>query len=211
MKNLIFILIVLLITAGCNTPKSIMGLLKQSEFSEIEKRDIVKLVDFFESQITVEGKIKKESYENLITDIYEDYNSITNKISIEEQRKVFDDINSSTFKNIWLEGEGKIYVTFDGKKLKEPIKYKGIGMSTEGKYVELLKRLGKDNEKINQYYNSLVELGDIPLYIDLYGKLIDLNAKWTEDVEQSQWRLIIAIHILTINEQQNRYMSIKEN
>ncbi|NQX98415.1 MAG: hypothetical protein HRT73_11135 [Flavobacteriales bacterium] len=211
MKNLLTYLILLIVISaavGCSA-QTLTDVLNQSKFNETEKEDIIKLVDFFENQILIEGKSRKESYEIILVSENEGYNRVTDMIPIEKQRKAFKGISSSAYNNIWLEGKGRIYTTYDGVKVEKPISYKSIGISTDGKYIKLLKKLGKGNEKIKHYYNSIMDSGDIPLYPNLFGLLVDINANWTEDVEQSHWRLIIAIHMLTINEQHNRYKSIK--
>jgi hypothetical protein len=58
------------------------------------------MVEFFESQITVEGKSRKESYEIMVTETYNDFMAIPNKIPIKDQRLFISSLNTSTINEL---------------------------------------------------------------------------------------------------------------
>jgi len=191
--------------------KSLVSILEQSEYSEIERQDLTKLVDFFESQIAMEGKSKKESYELMLSQAYDDYMAIPNKISIGKQRELFKDISSSLYDDIWYEGEAIAYKSYEGEEFEAPIRYKSISARVDSKYIKLLQTLEKENPKIKIYVERMQNAGDFPMFYNLFGMLVDPKANWTENSDESHWRLIISLHLLTINEDQNRYLSLSEN
>lgn len=212
MKKLFIIFLISIIALGCtNNTDSLSTILDQSEFTEIEKQDILKLVEFFESQIAIKGKSKKESYETIVMDVYNDYYAISNKISIEKQRIIFKEINSSTYQEIWYETKGRAFVSHDGIRFKKPIPYLTIVAQVDRKYVKLLQTIGKQEPKVAFYANNLRSNGDFPIHATMAGLLLNSKAEFIEDLDQSHWRLIIAIHLLSSNEQDNRYMSISED
>ena len=210
MRKLTIYLIIFIVVSGCNSSQPLMNLLAKSEYSKRERQDLIKLVTFFESQISIEGKSKKEAYEQIISITNKDYMAITNNISIDKQREIFKEINSSLYHDIWYEGDAKAYKSFKGKKFDNPIKYKSISAKIDSKYIKLLQNLGKSNPKIASYVEKTQNTGDFPMLYNLFGMLIDTELNWTENLDDSKWRLIISIHLLTINEDQNRYISLKE-
>jgi hypothetical protein len=213
MKKLFIILVLLIVASafvGCSSPQSLLSILEQSEYSEIERQDLTKIVDFFESQIAIEGKSKKKSYQLMLSQAYDDYMAIPNKISIGKQRELFKDISPSLYNDIWFEGEARAYKSYEGEEFESPIRYKSISAKIDSKYVKLLQTLGKDNPKIKIYVERMQNAGDFPMFYNLFGMLVDPKANWTENLDDSHWRLIISLHLLTINEDQNRYMSLSD-
>lgn len=208
MKKLIFIII--LLNFSC-TSKSILEVLNKSEFSDVEKQDILKLTEFFESKILIEGEGIDESYKQFLIEISNNYESIGKKIPIEEQRNLTNTLDKSTLNELWYETTTKAFVSFNGQKLKKPINYKSLGGEIDGKYSNLLKNLGGENPKINSYLDEMKNLGDFPMFYSLFGLLVDTKPSFVENLNEGHWRLIIAIHILTVNENQERYKVATEN
>lgn len=207
MKKIIFLLIIL--NFSC-TSKSILEVLNKSEFSDVEKQDILKLTEFFESKILIEGKGIDESYKQFLIEISNNYESIGKKISIEEQRNLTNTLDKSTLNELWYEPTTRAFVSFSGNKLKEPIKYKSLAGRIDGKYSNLLQNLSGKNPKINTYLGEMKNLGDFPMFYSLFGLLVDTKPSFIENLNEGHWRLIIAIHILTINENQERYKTATE-
>jgi hypothetical protein len=101
-------------------------------------------------------------------------------------------------------------VLHGGIKVDEPIHYKSTAAVNVEKYARLLKKIGENQPKVDGYLTILEQSGDFPGIYHLYPAFVDQEGVWTTNIDESHWRLIIAIHFLGINEDQNRYMSLSD-
>jgi len=187
-----------------------MDTLNQSEFTASEKEDIVKMVDFFESKISVSGNDFNKPYKEFIQSLVNDGNSILDStFNYEEQREMLTSINANTKSEIWSKAKSRAFYSFNGEKLKEPIKYESLAISIDGKYIKLLDKIAKKDEKIKYYVTKAKEAGDFPMFYNLSGLLIGVDNKWV-DFNEGHWRLIVSIQILTMLENDKRHMELAE-
>lgn len=120
-------------------------------------------------------------------------------ISFEEQRQTYSKISDSTFAEIWGFGRTR-YRDFPNDT------FLSIGINTQGKYMIFLKEVGRENKLINEYVETIDALGNVPSYFQL-NKLLkddDINLK---DV---RIQLIIALNILTLNDEIERRDKINQ-
>lgn len=211
MKKVLIILISCLFLFGCKSSNTLYGVLDKSDFTETEKMDIVKLVDFFESQIQVEGKTRRESYEMLLIDFDTSYSyALSKKIEIEKQRKLFENINESTYNEVWYESKGTAYKSYEGKDFREPISFKSLSANAQGKYAKYLQKIGRKNKVVKKYVEKLQASGDFPIGFSFWWILTNLDENQVENFEKSYWRIIISIHLSSINESENRYQELSD-
>lgn len=211
MKNSLFILILCGLLFSCEENKSLNNALNYSEFTNSEKQDIVKMVDFFESKIISSEGYFKQDYEEIVKSVYENgYEAILSKIDINEQRKLMKSINNSTFNEIWEISKSRAYLSYSGIKFEEPIHYESLSVNTQGKYVKFLQKLAKSNKKIEHYTNAVLNSGDFPLFTYTFSLLFDYKGDSNGDIRDGELRIIFALELLTINENTNRHISLRE-
>lgn len=208
MKNRLFILVLCGLLLSCKENKSLNDALKDSGFTNSEKQDIVKMVEFFESKIISSEANFKQDYEAFIKEIYENgYEVILSKIDINEQRKLMKSINNSTFIEIWELSKSRAYISYSGVKFEEPIPYESLSVNTNGKFVRLLQKLSKNNKKIEHYTNAVLNSGDFPLFAYSFSLLFDYKGNSNGDIRDGEMRIIFALELLTINENTHRHIS----
>ncbi|HEY9082143.1 MAG TPA: hypothetical protein VIN73_02330 [Vicingaceae bacterium] len=211
MKNILFILILCSLFFSCKNNNTLTDILNKSEFTNSEKQEIVKMVEFFESKIISSEANFKQDYEAFIKEIYENgYEAILSKIDINEQRKLMKSINNSTFIEIWELSKSRAYMSYVGVKFEEPIPFESLSVNTQGKYVKLLQKLSKSNKKIEHYTNAVLNLGDFPLFQYTYNLLFDYKGDSNGDIRNGELRIIFALELLTINENTHRHISLEE-
>ena len=211
MKNILFIFILCSLFFSCNNNNSLNNVLSDSEFTNSEKQDIVKMVEFFESKIISSEANFKQDYEAFVKSFYEKgYEEILNKIDINEQRKLMKSINNSTFNEIWELSKSRAYMSYSGVKFEEPIPFELLSVNTQGKYVKFLQKLSKGNKKIEHYTNTVLNSGDFPLFQYTYNLLFDYKGNSNGDTRNGELRIIFALELLTINENTHRHISLGE-
>lgn len=211
MKNRLFILVLCGLLFSCKENKSLNDALKDSEFTNSEKQDIVKMVEFFESKIISSKANFKQDYEAFVKSVYENgYEAILSKIDINEQRKLMKSINNSTFNEIWELSKSRAYMSYSGVKFEESIHYESLSVNTQGKYVRLLQKLSKNNKKIEHYTNAVLNSGDFPLFAYSFSLLFDYKGNSNGDIRDGELRIIFALELLTINENTHRHISLRE-
>ncbi len=211
MKNILFIFILCSLFFSCKNNKTLTDVLNKSEFTNSEKQDIVKMVEFFESKIISSEDNFKQDYEAFIKEIYENgYEVILSKIDINEQRKLMKSINNSTFNEIWELSKSRAYMSYSGVKFEEPIPFESLSVNTQGKYVRFLQKLSKNNKKIEHYTNAVLNSGDFPLFAYSFSLLFDYKGNSNGDIQDGELRLIFALELLTINENTHRHISLGE-
>lgn len=84
--------------------------------------------------------------------------------------------------------------------MNSPDTLKYLDLRTDGKYAEFLKKLGKENEVVQEYYEELqASVGISP---GMAAHLL-MNPE-DYDVNDVRVKLLVAIHYLTMNDQYER-------
>lgn len=123
------------------------------------------------------------------------------KISFEEQKQLYDHIDSTTFNEIWT-FSWKIRSTPNSRDTLQSILW-----NHDGKYIRFLKEFSKDSDVVKNYYETYEKAGQIsPLMIS--GLVIHFDKY---DVSDIRMRLLIAIHYLTLNDDTKREEKVKIN
>lgn len=198
MKKIIYLLVLTLVTS-CDMSNSNQKTLEEStELSQIfnndEIDDLQKIVTFFDNQIM--NSFKSEN----IVDSYNKFNMkdlelkekglIFGNVDFLMQQELYNSINKSTFDEIWNLG----------KSTNEKGEARNIVfINPLGKYAKYLHILGARNRFIKNYIETMESSYDISpslLYVmtDNYRKL---------DISDESIRLMIAIHYLTLNDNQH--------
>lgn len=170
----------------------------QSIFNEKEINDLEKILDFFENQIS---EIENRPIENL-QNCYESFfirlekaektGFIEIKIPFGKQLNLYNEIDTSTFNQIWC--------FHRSWKCGSSDTLKSISINLNGKYVVFLESLGKEYSIIKRYDEMLRGCGDISG--GMVASLLMLHKKY--DTTDIRIRLFIAIHYLTLNDQFER-------
>jgi len=172
-------------------------------FSETEMQDLQLLFNFFNQSICEEAK------EVNLNDCYMSFfrkmetsvktNSLLLNIPFDEQSAVYENISNSTFQEIWAFNK-----TWDYRE-HQPDTFRMVYINFNGKYLEFLRTVGKNDKTINKYYETVAETGNVTpaLVADLLVNYNDYNIK---DIRV---KFIVAIHYLTLNDQFERVERIQ--
>ncbi len=171
-----------------------------SIFNKTESQDLQRILDFFENSICINENIKKENINECYKKFFERIKgesekdgNIYLKISFNEQQRVYEQINNSTFGEIW-----KFEKNLPQNSSADTLKY--ITYKYESKYINYLKELGKTYKVIESYKESFLNAGDMSpiMFANVIMGYENYN---TEDI---RIKLFIAIHYLTLNDQNER-------
>ena len=118
-------------------------------------------------------------------------------INAQSREKLFDKLEQDHISEIFIVGDTLEYFSMDVKKRVKKYYPYYVKLNTNGKYVDLLKRLSGDNTFISNYYESIIEYGD--LSPSCYGMMLrDYNQLDFSDIDH---RLLFIVNILHSNEQ----------
>ncbi|MFY7709405.1 hypothetical protein ACOSQB_02155 [Tenacibaculum sp. MEBiC07804] len=163
-------------------------------FSKNEIDDLQKVFDFFNNEICNSNNQKlNECYNNYCLEIRSqiEKNVVFNTgLNFEKQKKLYEKLRNSTFKEIW-----SFQQSLPIRERKDTLKY--LGLNYNGKYRKFLNESGNENKAIKNYaqaFNVNADLG--PSMIAELG----MNYK-TFNTQDLKTKLIIAIHYLTLNDQ----------
>ena len=200
MKKIIYTLL-FLVLINCSTKKESNSLysdtLIQKTFTKNEIKDLQKILDFFNREIC------KSTQEN-INDCYLNYCSriraeikkhgmYKTHIDFQKQYEIYKQINSNTFSEIWL-----FQQSLPLRERKDTLKYLGFNNNT--KYIKFLNEYGKENKAVKDYINNFNIASDFgPSMISQV--IMNYEAFQIEDIKS---KLLIAIHYLTLNDQNLR-------
>ena len=199
MKILQLLIIFLLINFSVNSQEKLGGNITiKSVFNESEIQDLETILVFFDNKICETENINKsnisECYRSFFERMaeFEKTGIIEFRVPFEEQRNIYKIINQSTFDEIWIFGKSW--------KPKTNQTFKSISYNLSGKYVEYLEELGKENKIIKNYIDTLLAAGDIsPI---MFANV--LMGYKNYDITDIRVRLMIAIHYMTLNDQNER-------
>jgi len=185
----------LILNFSCKTQKVTPEL--KNNFSSEQIADLQKIMKFFKNRICIESKSDFGScFEPMLPKLIETgYEPIFEKINFNEQLELYKSISKNTFNEIW---------TFcKTRDLVKNTEYQSLcAKGADGKYSEYLLEVGKKNKFIKNYAEKLIASGDFEpsgfLQSQIYTNKSEFNFK------DPNIQLIIAIHFLTINDQQKR-------
>lgn len=193
-KLVIFILIIT--TISCEPNQNDIGNYQEINeiFDRTEIQDLREIIQFFNTAICTSENLSNDDVnkcynqylkrlnENLTTEV-----GLELQISFEDQKAFLEQLNPNTLNQIW--SYEKIW-----NKTSDTLEIRDYNL---GKYMEFLKEFGKANDKANKYYENLMSIGVISpsAFADM---LINYREYNTED---ERIKLLIAIHYLTINEE----------
>lgn len=170
----------------------------KSVFNKIEIQDLALILDFFDNGVCKTENIDKSN----ISDCYQSFfermaesektGIIEFRISFNEQKLIYKKISQSTFNEIWTFGKSW--------KRESSQKFKYLSYNLNGKYAEYLEELGNENKIIKNYIDTLLAAGDIsPI---MFANV--LMGYKNYDITDIRIRLMIAIHYMTLNDQEER-------
>ena len=170
-------------------------------FSEKELKEFAKIVGFFENQVCADSKNREQCYVNYNNRVIADYvknNSIL-KLGIDytEQQGLYKKIDPNLFKEIWhkLKAQNALDIRVT----------KFFRLKPEGKYEKFLKRAGQSNKFIKKYADVFYTSKVVSFSLYLYN----LSQIKVTDYKDVKLKLLISIHYLTLQEQQQFYLSLK--
>ncbi|MDP3352955.1 MAG: hypothetical protein Q8S44_04370 [Flavobacteriaceae bacterium] len=117
-------------------------------------------------------------------------NEFNPRVNFEQQLEMYKQIDKSTFNKIWY-----FQKSWPHKEQKDTLK--NISFRPENKYFEFLEKCGKDNKAVNYYSDTFKASGDISPSMN--ASLIMQYELY--DISDIRTKLIIAIHYLTLNDQ----------
>jgi len=193
---------------GCNSAKNKMETNRTITdiFDKSEIKDLEIIVNFFNEQIGALNGNENASIEKRYQDYFkyikdqEIPGTFYLNISYQEQQKMYSQISKTTFEEIWSFSE---YTSF---LQKDSVEY-GVSISYnfKGKYVTFLEAFGKDNKDIYLYLDNIKRVGDISPSA-VAAVMLNYNLFNVKDI---RIQLFIAIHYLTLNDQNERRDIIK--
>jgi hypothetical protein len=199
MKKIIVIGLLLIVSSCTKTSKSLgEDSMISSIFNSNEIEHLEKVLSFFEKEICYGENLNKDNaldcYESFFArmDKQEELGIFDIQIPFDNQLKLYEQIDSSTFNQLW---------TFSWTwRLNAPDSLKSIRFNPNGKYVDFLKTFGQENKLIGEYYTSYETAGDISpsMIMSILKMYKDYN------LNDIRIRLFISIHYLTMNDQYER-------
>ncbi|QDH80686.1 hypothetical protein FKX85_17220 [Echinicola soli] len=200
-KLLIFGILILQLNFSCKTQYSTTEL--NENFTSEQIADLKKITDFFQEQMCLKMESDfKTCYERTPHEYLEATgNGFWTNINFEEQKKLYEQISKSTFDEIWDFCE-TTYFHPNETKVKE------ICAVYNGKYQKFLSDLGNSNPAIAEYLKKIQASGDYSYSNIRYWNV--LNDKKHFDLNDPNIQLILAIHYLSMNDQESRNNELRE-
>lgn len=194
MKKLLLIAFVIGLT-NCTVNQSKLSDNKtfRKIFSESEIQDLQSLYDFFNESICSDPntedltKCYKEFFNKL--EKSEETDDIHLDIPFDKQMKVYDSFSDSTFNEIWTFGKSWNYQEAPQDT------FRTVHFNPNGKYLKFLKRTGRDDKVIRNYYESIIATGDISPSV-IAGLLNNYEQYNIKDIRV---KFIVAVHCLNLN------------
>ncbi|WP_340198825.1 hypothetical protein [Ascidiimonas sp. W6] len=189
------ILLILILNLSCKSQSSTPEL--KANFSADQIADLKKITKFFESQICKNDQTDfKSCFEPILPDLINvGYEPIVELLDFQMQKEFYNSIGKTTFNEIWNFCETTNLKT---NKNYQSICAKGL----ESKYADFLVAVGQNNKFVKKYADRLITSGDFESST-LLQQWIYTN-KESFDLVNPNIKLIIAIHFLSINDQEKR-------
>lgn len=198
------LLTAIIILISCNPQKpnllsAEMGGDIEKHFTKEEIKELEKVLAFFEKEVCDCVKTDYEDLENCYQGYFEkmvenEKTGVLNTcISPEKQKAFFENMNRAFFFEIWNIYEG---VKLPQKPGQEKEMIPVLGWS-RGKYLKYLKDISRGDHKIEQYITWFESVHDISP-----SMIADLIINYKEyDIQKTEIRLMIAIHYMTLTDE----------
>lgn len=170
----------------------------QMIFNKNEIIDLLEILNFFEQSIGLSDNYSVDEFQKAYSDFFNLNKEI--KMSSElrfsfdytDEMNLFGKIDTLTMKEIWENQLVRLMRSTDSMYV--------FKINYNGKYMRFLQRLGEQDKKIENYYNTIKVASDITpaLVADIAINYKDYN------INDPKVRLVIAIHYLTLSEKLNR-------
>ncbi len=179
---------------SCGTKYSITEL--ESNFTNEQIADLKKITEFFKKYACddMDSDLKTCFKQTNHDSLQANGVGIWTKIDFEAQKKLYGQISSTTFDEIWMYCESTYYPS--------EIKAKNICAVATGKYQKYLADLGKNNMRIAKYADRIQASGDFNRFDIQYHEILKETSDF--DLNDPNVQLILAIHYLSINDQAKR-------
>ncbi|MCL7764298.1 hypothetical protein MPF19_12800 [Polaribacter sp. Z014] len=211
MKKLVFLLSILLFISCSEKESPTYKEMKSDEmlsnfFTDNELKDLVKIVDFFESEICLDNSLTKpENYQAFtkksVKNFLDDSRSKL-KINYTNQQKLYKNIDTSFFKEIWVIVPKENRVSKGFKFIKE----EHYNINVLGKYFQFLKENSSKDEYFKETYKSAYISNSINFAVAA-SSLYKITPKEYASITR---RLFFAIYYLTINENKQHQLKIEK-
>ena len=213
MQKLIYFLSILLFI-NCDKKENLTykemkadKLLSES-FTDNELKDLARIVDFFESQICLDKNVSKEEcYFNFnqerINTAFKDYETKKNEfivpINYKLQEKLYKKIDSTFFKEIWINPVTKYSMEEKFKKRDWYV------LNLFGKYSKFMKKTGEVNNDI--FFINIYENFNLSNELSAVLTIIETQKLSIKDYKDIKKKLYFSIYYLNLKEKEvkNKY------
>lgn len=211
MQKLIYFLSILLFI-NCDKKENLTykemkadKLLSES-FNDNELQNLSRIVDFFESQICLDKNVSKEEcYFNFnqerISIAFKDYETKKNEfivpINYKLQEKLYKKIDSTFFKEIWINPVTKYSME---EKLKKRDWYV---LNLFGKYSKFMKKTGEVNNDI--FFINIYENFNLSNELSAVLTIIETQKLSIKDYKDIKKKLYFSIYYLNLKEKEVKY------
>lgn len=171
-----------------------------ANFNAEQIADLNKIADFFKEETCGKNDFK-DCYRQINHDsLQANGEGFWTRIDFEKQKELYQSISQSTFDEIWMYCESTYYPS--------ETKAQDICAIAMGKYQQYLADLGKNNPRIAEYADRIQASGDFSGFDIQYG--IVLSDKENYELNNPNIQLIMAIHYLSMNDQNKRNAELIE-
>ena len=213
MQKLIYFLSILLFI-NCDKKENLTykemkadKLLSES-FTDNELKDLARIVDFFESQICLDKNVSKEEcYFNFnqerINTAFKDYETKKNEfivpINYKLQEKLYKKIDSTFFKEIWINPVTKYSMEEKFKKRDWYV------LNLFGKYSKFMKKTGEVNNDL--FFKNIYENFNLSNQLSPTLTIIETQKLSIKDYKDIKKKLYFSIYYLNLKEKEvkNKY------
>ena len=196
MKKLLIFVFIILITS-CKSQYSTTAL--RNNFSADQIEDLNKITEFFKEQMCFNTQSDfRKCYKRIPHDYLKAYGSgFWTNINFDQQKDLYNQISKKTFNEIWMFSTATFYPS--GTKAKS------LSAVALGKYQKFLEDFGKHNPRIAKYAERIKANGDFSGFDFNYREI--LKDRKSFDLKDPNIQLILAIHYLSLNDQDTRNKS----
>ena len=207
MRKFYFYITILLLT-GCSHSSTVKKLESNRTVSDIfdksEIKDLAVIVDFFNGQICSSQKNVSQCYQRFFEwmKACEVKGDIDVNIPYGEQQTMYSQLSENTFNQVWRIDQCR-YRAIQNEADTVEI----INIAYAGKYLKFLKAFGKENSFVELYSDRFEQMGLISP--SCFGMVIVEYKQF--DVNDIRIQLFLAMHYLTLNDENAERKKLKPN